>query len=129
MGVEKIKTIGDAYMAVCGIPEVVENHADILLDFAHGMYEDLETYNKTAEIKFQIRIGLNSGPIAAGVIGTTKIIYDIWGNTVNVASRMETICSPGKIRVTEAFKNLVKSMAHLILEFSQTGGFDSASGF
>ena len=109
MGVEKIKTIGDAYMAVCGIPEVVENHADILLDFAHGMYEDLETYNKTAEIKFQIRIGLNSGSIAAGVIGTTKIIYDVWGNTVNVASRMETICSPGKIRVTEAFKNLVKS--------------------
>ena len=107
MGVEKIKTIGDAYMAACGIPEENKNHAKVLLKFAHGMYKDLEEYNKTAKIKFQIRIGLNCGPVTAGVIGTTKFIYDVWGNTVNVASRMETVCSPGGIRVTEAFKNLV----------------------
>ncbi len=107
MGVEKIKTIGDAYMAACGIPEPNENHAKILLDFAKGMYEDLENYNKNAKIKFQIRIGLNSGPVTAGIIGTTKFIYDVWGNTVNVANRMESVCTPGEIRVTESFKELI----------------------
>lgn len=107
MGVEKIKTIGDAYMAACGIPEPNENHAKILLEFAKGMYEDLENYNKNAKIKFQIRIGLNSGPVTAGIIGTTKFIYDVWGNTVNVANRMESVCTPGEIRVTETFKELI----------------------
>lgn len=104
MGVEKIKTIGDSYMAACGIPEKKENHARILVDFAKGMYEDLARYNATAEVKFQIRVGLNCGPVTAGVIGTTKFIYDVWGNTVNVASRMETACTPGGIRITEAMK-------------------------
>ena len=105
MGVEKIKTIGDAYMAACGVPEANENHARIMIDFAKGMYEDLAKYNETAAIKFQIRIGLNCGPVTAGVIGTTKFIYDVWGNTVNVASRMETACEPGGIRITEELKN------------------------
>lgn len=108
MGVEKIKTIGDAYMAACGIPEANENHAKTLLEFAKGMYEDLENYNKNAKIKFQIRIGLNCGPVTAGIIGTTKFIYDVWGNTVNVANRMESVCNPGQIRVSENFKNLIK---------------------
>ena len=91
-------------MAACGIPEKKENHARILVDFAKGMYEDLARYNATAEVKFQIRVGLNCGPVTAGVIGTTKFIYDVWGNTVNVASRMETACTPGGIRITEAMK-------------------------
>ena len=104
MGVEKIKTIGDAYMAACGVPEPNENHARIMVDFAKGMLKDLEDYNKTAEIQFQIRIGLNCGPVTAGVIGTHKFIYDVWGNTVNVASRMETAATPGGIRITEALK-------------------------
>ena len=104
MGVEKIKTIGDAYMAACGIPSPCENHAKIMIDFAKGMYQDLEEYNKTANIKFVIRIGVNCGPVNAGVIGKTKFIYDVWGDTVNVASRMETACSPSKIRVTEEIK-------------------------
>ena len=101
MGVEKIKTIGDAYMAACGVPVPKENNALILVEFAKGMYEDLADYNKTAKIPFQIRIGLNSGPVTAGVIGKTKFIYDVWGDTVNVASRMETACTPGGIRITE----------------------------
>ena len=105
MGVEKIKTIGDAYMAACGIPTPNENHTKIMVEFAKGMYQDLEDYNKTATIKFGIRIGLNCGPVTAGVIGKTKFIYDVWGDTVNVASRMETACNPGGIRVTEAVKN------------------------
>ena len=104
-GVEKIKTIGDAYMAACGVPSPNENHAKVMIDFARGMYEDLAEYNKTAQIKFEIRIGLNCGPVNAGVIGKTKFIYDVWGNTVNVASRMETACTPGHIRVTENVRN------------------------
>ena len=102
MGVEKIKTIGDAYMAACGIPSPVEKHAEIMVNFAKGMYQDLQDYNKTAKIQFNIRIGLNCGPVTAGVIGKTKFIYDVWGNTVNVASRMESVCTPGKIRVSES---------------------------
>ena len=105
MGVEKIKTIGDSYMAACGVPEANENHASIMIEFAKGMYRDLEEYNNSSEIKFQIRVGLNCGPVTAGVIGTTKFIYDIWGNTVNVASRMETAARPGTIRITEDLKN------------------------
>ena len=105
MGVEKIKTIGDAYMAACGVPEANENHASIMINFAKGMYEDLAKYNETAEIKFNIRIGLNCGPVTAGVIGTHKFIYDVWGDTVNVASRMETAANPGEIRITEDLKN------------------------
>lgn len=101
-GVEKIKTIGDAYMATCGVPEPNPNHAQIMVEFAKGMLEDLAEYNKTAKIPFNIRIGLNSGPATAGVIGRTKFIYDVWGNTVNVASRMETAATPGCIRVSEA---------------------------
>lgn len=105
MGVEKIKTIGDAYMAACGVPLNNEKHAIIMLKFAMGMYKDLSEYNKTASIKFNLRIGLNSGKVVAGVIGQNKFIYDIWGDTVNVASRMETLCSPGHIRFTENVKN------------------------
>ena len=105
MGVEKIKTIGDAYMAACGVPEANEHHARIMIEFAKGMYKDLAAYNESAAIKFQIRIGLNCGPVTAGVIGTHKFIYDVWGNTVNVASRMETAATPGGIRITENLKN------------------------
>ena len=112
MGVEKIKTIGDAYMAACGVPEENEFHAQVMIDFAKGMLEDLEKYNAMAPIKFQIRIGLNCGPVTAGVIGTTKFIYDVWGNTVNVASRMETAASPGTIRITEDLKRHLRGSGY-----------------
>ena len=76
-----------------------------MVEFAKGMYQDLADYNKEAKINFQIRVGLNCGPVTAGVIGTSKFHYDVWGNTVNVASRMETNATPGGIRITEALKN------------------------
>ena len=101
MGVEKIKTIGDAYMAACGLPSPNENHARVMIEFAKGMYADLENYNRSARIQFRMRIGLNCGPVTAGVIGKTKFLYDVWGNTVNVASRMESACTPGEIRVSQ----------------------------
>ena len=102
MGVEKIKTIGDAYMAACGLPSPNEDHARVMVEFARGMYADLENYNRSARIQFRMRIGLNCGPVTAGVIGKTKFLYDVWGNTVNVASRMESACNPGEIRVSQA---------------------------
>ncbi|MBQ9282805.1 MAG: hypothetical protein IJ207_11530 [Treponema sp.] len=101
MGVEKIKTIGDAYMAACGVPTSNPDHARIMVEFAKGMYKDLEDYNRCGKIQFNMRIGLNSGPVTAGVIGKTKFVYDVWGNTVNVASRMESACTPGEIRVSQ----------------------------
>ena len=114
MGVEKVKTIGDCYMAVCGLPEPREDNAQVMVDFARGMYTDLYEYNKTAKIPFEIRVGINCGPVVAGVIGKTKFIYDIWGDTVNVASRMQSICTPGHILVTEAVKN--KTMTHVTFD-------------
>ena len=109
LGIEKIKTIGDAYMAACGVPTHNENHVSLMVEFAKGMLEDLAEYNKTAKIKFNIRIGLNCGPVTAGVIGKTKFIYDVWGNTVNVASRMETAADPGGIRVSSDVYDQLKN--------------------
>ena len=109
MGVEKIKTIGDAYMAGCGLPIPNESHAEVMVKFAIGMMEDLKNYNEKAMIKFNIRIGLNSGPANAGVIGKTKFIYDVWGDTVNVASRMESASTPGMIKVSKAVYDRVKN--------------------
>ena len=114
LGVEKIKTIGDAYMAACGVPSPNKRHAEIMLKFAIQMHKDLAEYNKTSRIKFRIRIGLNSGPVIAGIIGKNKFIYDIWGDTVNVASRMESNCSPGHIRMTESVVNLIKSHGYTL---------------
>lgn len=114
MGVEKIKTIGDAYMAACGVPEPNPEHSKTMLQFAIGMYKDLEEYNRIAKIKFNIRIGLSAGPVIAGVIGKNKFVYDIWGDTVNVASRMEHVCTPGYIRITESVKtNIETTKIHL----------------
>ena len=116
MGVEKIKTIGDAYMAACGIPTSNPDHARIMVEFAKGLYLDLADYNKNAEIKFEMRIGLNCGSVTAGVIGKTKFLYDVWGDTVNVASRMETACRPGEIRVSQSVYEHLKDSD---IKFSQ----------
>ena len=108
-GLEKIKTIGDAYMVASGLPEANEENAINLANFAFGMREDLAEYNKTALIKFEIRIGLNNGPVTAGVIGSTKFIYDVWGDTVNVASRMQSVAKPGTIRISQKFMKRIEN--------------------
>lgn len=91
-GIEKIKTIGDAYMAAVGLSENAgEDGAVRMINFAKGLLDDVESFNKDSPVKVQIRLGINTGELVAGVIGKTKFIYDIWGDTVNVAGRMERL--------------------------------------
>ena len=101
LGVEKIKTIGDAYMAVAGLPEVHANHAETAAELALGMMAALERVNTTSPVRFRGRIGMHTGSVVAGIIGTHKFIYDVWGDTVNIASRLETGSAPGRIQVSE----------------------------
>ena len=101
-GLEKIKTIGDAYMVVGGIPVHRVDHVEAVAEMAMDMQEEINRFNKTKNAEFSIRIGISTGPVVAGVIGIKKFIYDLWGDTVNIASRMESHGLPGCIQVTAA---------------------------
>lgn len=101
-GVEKIKTIGDAYMVAAGIPEAQSDHAERIAALAPRMLEAVSAIAEAAELKVQARIGVHTGPITAGVIGTHKFVYDVWGDTVNTASRMESHSLPGRIQISAA---------------------------
>jgi len=99
-GLEKIKTIGDAYMAVGGLPRPRADHAEAIAELALDMLIAIAEFDRGDGRSFQLRIGVNTGPVVAGVIGTQKFIYDLWGDTVNVASRMESHSETGRIQVT-----------------------------
>ncbi len=113
-GLEKIKTIGDAYMCAGGLPFPTEDHAFKMVCAALEIIAFVEATKKssTAAHQFDVRIGINTGPVVAGVVGTKKFAYDIWGDTVNIASRMESNSEPGKINVSENTYALIKDAFH-----------------
>jgi len=119
-GLEKIKTIGDAYMVAGGIPIERPDHAEASAEMALDMLVAIEELNVKLEATFDLRIGINSGPVVAGVIGTKKFIYDLWGNAVNTASRMESHGVPGRIQVSFYTYELLRDK----YEFEERGLID-----
>jgi class 3 adenylate cyclase len=100
LGVEKIKTIGDAYLAVGGLDDGASDPVGAVCELALGMIDAVDRVRTSAAADWRIRIGIHAGPAVAGVIGTRKFVYDVWGDTVNVASRLESTSEPGRIHVS-----------------------------
>ncbi len=107
-GLEKIKTIGDSYMVASGIPIERGDHADAIARMALDMQSTISQYEGPAGERVQLRIGINSGTVVAGVIGLKKFIYDLWGDAVNIASRMEAHGTPDRIQVSAETYHLLK---------------------
>ena len=107
-GLEKIKTIGDAYMVAGGLPEAQSDHAARIARFALAMRDAVAKHRDDQEAPVQIRIGINSGPVVAGVIGKRKFAYDLWGDVVNIAARMEETAEAGTIQVSASAEALLK---------------------
>jgi class 3 adenylate cyclase len=111
-GIEKIKTIGDAYMCAGGLPVANKTHADDVVKAALEIRDFMANHNKEklakGELPFEIRIGINTGPVVAGIVGVKKFAYDIWGDTVNLASRMESSGEAGKVNISGSTYELVK---------------------
>lgn len=105
---EKIKTIGDAYMMVSGVPMIRADHAEVCAAAAFEILEAVKAFNRRHQLDWSIRIGMNSGPVVAGIIGTKKFAYDLWGDTVNIASRMESHGKPGFVQVSEVTRKLLE---------------------
>jgi class 3 adenylate cyclase len=101
-GLEKVKTIGDAYMVVGGMPERSDDHPERVAAMALDLASSVGRIDAAARLGITFRIGIHCGPVIAGVIGTRKFIYDVWGDTVNMASRMESLGVPGRVQVTHA---------------------------
>ena len=107
--IEKIETIGDAYLAVCGLPVEVSDHAIRCVQAAKRMIDYLELRNARHEIQWKMRVGVHSGPVVAGVVGKKKFAYDVFGDTINTASRIETAGEPGKINISNSTYELIKN--------------------
>ncbi|MEM6620354.1 MAG: adenylate/guanylate cyclase domain-containing protein [Pseudomonadota bacterium] len=119
-GLEKIKTLGDAFMVAGGMPEPQDDHAERVAHMALDMVAETDHFSETMGEKVELRIGIHSGPVVAGVIGTRKPFYDVWGDTVNTAARLETFGTNGRIQVTAETKaRLEKAFA-----FSERGTVD-----
>jgi adenylate cyclase len=118
--VEKIKTIGDSYMAVAGAPVARPDHAQAAMALAQGMLIALTDVRRRLNLPLDLRIGLASGPLVGGVIGRQRILFDLWGDTVNVASRMESSGLPGRIQVAPSTWELLRGE----LSFEQRGAVE-----
>jgi guanylate cyclase len=105
---EKIKTIGDAYMVASGVPMPRPDHAQALANLALDMVDSLRPTGECGDLGLELRVGINSGPVVAGVIGRKKFLYDLWGDAVNTASRMESQGTPGRIQITDATYELLR---------------------
>lgn len=116
-GIEKIKTIGDSYMAACGLPEYESEHATKIVKAAIEIRDFIDLYHQSGGI-FNIRIGIHSGPVIAGIVGSKKFAYDIWGDTVNVAARMEQLGTAGKVNISQSTYDAVKN--HFSCTFAGT---------
>ena len=106
LGLEKIKTVGDEYMVAAGVPVPREDHAEAIAELALRIRDYMASHDFDGH-RLELRIGINSGPVVAGIIGTHKFAYDLWGDTVNTASRMESGGIPGQIQVTPATHDLL----------------------
>jgi len=106
-GVEKIKTIGDAYMVASGVPRARPDHARALVEMGLEMVEAMHSSDDVGHLEMELRVGINSGPVVAGVIGRKRFLYDLWGDAVNTASRMESQGTPGRVQITRATYELV----------------------
>ena len=109
---ERIKTIGDAYLAVSGMPRKNKNHAENMVNAAIEIRNYLEERNTASEIKWQARIGIHSGKVVGGIVGVRKYIYDVFGDTINTASRMESNSEPMRINVSETTYTILKDNYH-----------------
>jgi adenylate cyclase len=114
-GLEKIKTTGDAYMVVSGVPTARSDHAQALAALALEMREAATEWRDSRGRSVPIRMGISSGPVVAGVVGTRKFFYDVWGDAVNVAARMEMTGSAGKIQVSQDIYERLRD--EFVLEF------------
>jgi Amt family ammonium transporter len=112
-GLEKIKTIGDSYMVVGGIPSQIPNHAHAIASFALDILDQIRNFKTYQDEPLEMRIGIHSGPVVAGVIGEKKFIYDIWGDSVNYASRLESHGMPGKIHISDRTAKLIQDFFHI----------------
>jgi class 3 adenylate cyclase len=116
-GMEKIKTIGDSYLAVCGLSVPYLDHDKRAIDFALEMLSILRRFNHERDFQLNIRIGINSGDVVAGIVGRNKFIYDVWGDTINIANALRSVCPPGSILVSQT----VHHRLHDLYEFEAMG--------
>ncbi len=106
-GCERIKTIGDAYLAASGLPEAHPDHAMAMVSAAREMVGFVARRNVEGGLQWNLRVGIHSGSVIGGIVGSTKYLYDIFGDTVNIASRMEHLSEPGKINISRVTRDLV----------------------